>query len=193
MVRAFADQPPARDVVDGVLDAGLRAPSAGFSQGSAFVVLEGPSQTAPFWALTAPVGASGGSRWDRLRSAPVLILPLAHRQAYIDRYAEPDKAGLGLDQATAWRVPYWLVDTSFATMSMLLAATNAGLGALFFALGRSDRDLLDHLGVPPGYESIGAVALGWPGDGDARSPSLARGRRPRADVVHYGRWSGRGA
>jgi nitroreductase len=190
MVRAFADRPVPRAVVDAVLDAGMRAPSAGFSQGWAFVVLEGAEQTAAFWELTAPLAEQGGARWDRVRAAPVLILPLAHRRAYLDRYAEADKATLGLDRADTWRVPYWLVDTSFATMNMLLAATDAGLGSLFFALGRGEGELLAHLGVPEGYEVIGAMALGWPGDGDVRSRSLARGRRARADTVHYGHWAG---
>jgi nitroreductase len=191
MVRTFADRPVAREVVDAVVDAGLRAPSAGFSQGWAFVVLEGP-ETAPFWELTAPLGSARGAHWERVRQAPVVIVPLAHRQAYLDRYAEADKAGLGFDRAEAWRVPYWLVDTSFAAMSMLLAATDARLGALFFGLGGGERALLEHLGVPAGYEPIGAIALGWPADGDVRSPSLARGRRDRAQTVHYGSWGGPG-
>jgi nitroreductase len=190
MVRTFADRGIEREIVDGVVDAGRRAPSAGFSQGWAFLVLEGPAQTDPFWALTAPTdGASRpGGRWERLRAAPVIIVPFAHRQAYLDRYAEPDKAGLGFDRAESWRVPFWLVDTAFATMSMLLAATDAGLGALFFGLGQGETQLRDHLGVPSGYEPIGAVALGWPADDDPASPSLARGRRDRAETVHYGRW-----
>ena len=33
-----------------------------------------------------------------------------------------------------WAVPYWLVDTSFATMLLLLGAAQEGLGTLFFAL-----------------------------------------------------------
>jgi len=190
MVRTFGDRPVERSVLDTVLDAGRRAPSAGFAQGSAFLVLEGPDQTEPFWRLTAPRDGTPepGGRWDRLRRAPVVVVPLAHRQAYLDRYAEHDKAGLGLNRAEAWRVPYWLVDTAFATMSMLLAATDAGLGALFFGLGGGERDFLDAHGVPAGFDPIGAVALGWPSPDDPPSASLARGRRERADTVHYGRW-----
>ncbi len=191
MVRTYADRPVPRELVDRVVDAGRQAPSAGFSQGFAFVVLEGADQTAALWTLTAPVAPARETwdRWERLRRAPVIVVPLAHRQAYLDRYAEPDKAGLGLDRPEHWRVPFWLVDTAFATMSMLLAATDAGLGALFFGLGGGEAALLAHLGVPEGYEPIGAVALGWPAEEDLRSPSLARGRRPRAETVHYGRWS----
>jgi nitroreductase len=190
MVRTYTDRPVPRELVDRIVDAGRRAPSAGFSQGWAFVVLEGQEQTAIFWALTAPTGGRAGSDlWNRLAAAPVVIIPFAHRQAYLNRYAEPDKAGLGLERAENWRVPFWLVDTAFATMAMLLAATDAGLGALFFGLGGGESELLDRLGVPPGYDPIGAISLGWPAQHDARSPSLARGHRTRSEIVHYGRWS----
>ncbi len=117
----------------------------------------------------------------------MVVLPLAHRQAYLDRYAEPDKAGSGLDRGDAWPVPYWLVDTGFAVMLMLLSAVDAGLGAAFLGIFRGEAELLDTLGVPDGYRPIGAVAVGYPAP-DEPSPSLARGRRPVSDVVHRGRW-----
>jgi nitroreductase len=191
MVRTYTDRPVDRELVDRVVDAGRRAPSAGFSQGWAFVVLEGAEQTQPFWALTAPASPrrTAGDRWDRIRAAPVIIVALAHPQAYLDRYQESDKAGLGLEREAGWRVPFWLIDTAFAAMTILLAATDAGLGSLFFALGGGEAELLAHLGVPSGYEPIGAIALGWPSEHDVRSPSLARGRRDRAETVHYGRWA----
>jgi nitroreductase len=84
-------------------------------------------------------------------------------------------------------VPYWLVDTAFATMLMLLGAADAGLGAAFVGIFRGEAELLASLGVPEGYRPIGAVAMGYPAP-DIRSPSLARGRRPMADVVHRGGW-----
>jgi len=190
MVRTYVDQPVPRHLIEHVLDAGLRAPSAGFSQGWAFVVLEGGAETTPFWELTSrsPHPPHGGGRLARLRVAPVIIIPLAHEAAYLARYAEQDKAGLGLDREDAWPVPYWQIDTAFATMSMLLAATDAGLGALFFGIFHGEAELLAHLGVPEGLRPIGALSLGWPADTDQRSPSLARGRRDRSTTVHFGRW-----
>jgi len=191
MVRSYADRPVPAELVDRVLDAGLRAPSAGFSQGWAFVVLDRPERTARFWALTARTGGPppSGGRLAGMRTAPVIIVPLAHKAAYLARYREEDKAGLGLDREEAWPVPYWDIDTAFATMAMLLAATDAGLGALFFGIFHGEAELLADLGVPAGYRPIGAIGLGWPGGSDQRSPSVARGRRRREDVVHYGRWS----
>src|SRR5579871_1156751 len=58
MVRAFAARTVPREVLDPVIDAGRRAPSAGFSQGCAFVVLDGPDETGPFWDLPGPDGVA---------------------------------------------------------------------------------------------------------------------------------------
>jgi nitroreductase len=189
MVRNFDPRPVPAEVLDRVLANALHAPSAGFAQGWAFVVLEGPGQTGPFWELTTtPEWRARRAGRSGVRAAPVVILPLAHRQAYLDRYAEPDKAGLGMGVEEGWPVPYWLVDTAFASLLMLLTAVDAGVGALFFGIFRGERELLDHLGVPAGYRPIGAIALGYPAPPDPLSLSLARGRRPVDDVVHRGRW-----
>jgi nitroreductase len=189
MVRAFQPTPVPPALVDEVLDAGRRAPSAGNSQGWAFVVLEGPEQTRRFWDVTLPPSRRETFRWQRLLDAPVIVLPLADREAYLSRYREPDKAASGLGEAERWPVPYWQVDTAFATMSILLAATDAGLGALFFGVFQRSEQLLSSLGVPEGHDLIGAIAMGYPAlDADEPGRSAARPRRP--DVIHRGRWQG---
>jgi nitroreductase len=188
MVRDFSDEPVPREVIDRVLGHALHAPSAGFTQGFSFIVLEGPEQTAGFWrAVWAPEMEPYRRRWPGLQRAPVIILPLASRDAYLERYAEPDKAATGLAVAERWPMPYWLVDTGFATMLILLSAVDQGLGASFFSLTHGEERLLHELGAPPGLRSIGAIALGYPRSHDtSRSPS--RGRRPLEEVVHRGRW-----
>jgi nitroreductase len=125
-----------------------------------------------------------------MRGAPVVVLPLSHKAAYLERYAEPDKQGLGMDRESAWPAPYWDLDAAFAVMSILLAATDAGLGALFFAIFHGEQALLRRLDVPDGYRPIGAITLGWPAETEPQSPSLGRGRRERRDVIHYGSWGG---
>jgi nitroreductase len=188
-----ASRPVGRETLDRVLDCGLRAPSAGFSQGWAFVVLDTPEGVARFWSLVNdPEEPAPGTRHAGMRQAPVVVLPLSDKAAYLARYAEPDKAGFGLEVEDTWPVPYWDIDTAFAVMAMLLAATNEGLGALFFGIFRGERDLLDDLGVPTGLRPIGALLLGYPAENDHRSPSLARGRRPAESVVRFGRWDAPG-
>ncbi len=58
----------------------VRAPSAGFTQGSAFLVLERPEERAAFWAVTSDAGPP--DPWlTGMQRAPLLIVPLSHRQA----------------------------------------------------------------------------------------------------------------
>jgi nitroreductase len=189
MTRAFQPDPVSHELLEAIVDAGRRAPSAGNSQGVAFVVLEGPDQTRRYWDTTLPTRESFG--FPGLLDAPVLIIVVTHPQAYVDRYAEPDKATTGLGEgAERWPVPYWTVDASFAAMLLQLAAIDAGLGVLFFGPFEHEPEVLRALGVPDDHEAIGTIALGWP---DTRADSRAgtsanRPRRPSADVVHWGGW-----
>ena len=188
MVRSFQDRPLAPGTVDRLIELGTHAPSAGFTQGWAFVVLEGHDQTARYWDVTLPAERRAGFGHPGLLRAPALIIPLADPQAYVSRYAEPDKANQGLGvSAQAWAVPYWLVDTAMSAMIMLLAAVDEELGALFFGIFHHQEALMAELGVPEGYRPIGTIAVGYP-DVDRPSPSLARGRRPIDSLVHRGGW-----
>ncbi|HZU74667.1 MAG TPA: nitroreductase family protein [Acidimicrobiales bacterium] len=188
MVRSFEDRSIPAAVLDGVLDAAFRAPSAGFSQGTELVVLEGAQETAGFWAaVTEEDWRLAHPRHQATRRAPVVVVPLADPDAYLRRYSEPDKAGSGLGSAPdKWPVPYWQIDTAFAVMAMLLAAADRGLGALFMGIFRGEADLRRRLRVPARLQLIGAVVLGWPAPDDVPSASVARGRRPRAEVLHRG-------
>ena len=192
MVRDFRPGPVPRPVIDRMLDQARRVPSAGFSQGIDFLVLEG-ADTERFWQHTLPADDRVGFRWPGLLVAPVIVLPLADASAYLDRYSQPDKARAGLGGSEdAWPVPYWFIDTGMAGMALLYAVVNEGLGALFFGIFRNEAALLADLGVPEGKRPIGAIALGYPTEaaghaGREGSPSH-RERRPLEDVVHYGRW-----
>jgi len=186
MVRNFEDRPVAPEVVDRLLDQARRAPSAGFSQGFAFLVLEGPEQVGRFWDATFPAAERAGFRWPGLFRAPVVVLPCSSKQAYLDRYAEPDKGWTDRHEAR-WPVPYWDVDCAFATENLLLAVVDAGLGALFFGIFDGLPALRAAFGIPEAFTPIGAVAIGWPAP-DEPSPSLRRGRLPWDEVVHRGRW-----
>src|SRR5436190_8945994 len=131
MVRTFIDRPIDPDVLTRILEAGQRAPSAGFTQGFAFLVLEERDQTALFWE--ADYGGEDRPIEEGMRRAPVIVLPLASKEAYLDRYAELDKGWTDRDEGR-WPVPFWYVDAAFASMLMLMAVVDEGLGAVFFGM-----------------------------------------------------------
>jgi nitroreductase len=193
MVRAFLRDPIPADVLDRVLGSARRAPAAGNSDGTDLVVLEGSEQTSSYWDITLPDGpARAVFGHPGLLDAPVLAVVLAGPDAYLRRYSEPDKQRTGLGASTQrWPVPYWTVDASFAAMLVLLAATNEGLGALFFGIFQREADLMRSLGVPDDRRPIGTIALGWPDlqdDAQKRGVSAARRRRPLEQIVHRGGW-----
>jgi nitroreductase len=188
MVRDFSDEPVPRPLIEHLVANATNGPSAGYSQGSAFVVLTDPDRRRLFWTTTSGPGWRGESESPGLTRAPVVILPLAHKQAYLDRYALPDKAHTPLAQEEHWPAPYWDIDAGFGVMLILLSAVELGLGALFFAVFQGERALLDALGVPAGYRSIGALAVGYPTRGERSRPELASGRRRLDEVVRWEHW-----
>lgn len=187
MCRRFLDLPVDREALDRALELATHAPSAGNTQGWAFVVLEDEG-TARFWDFQADTSWLAHPSHPGLLKAPVIVLPLASRASYVERYSEADKAPAGPRRVNEWAIPYWLVDTAFATMLFLLGLTEEGLGALFFSLRKPAGPLLEWLGAPPGWEPLGAVAIGWPSPDDRPSASAHRGRRPLTEVVHRGAW-----
>jgi nitroreductase len=188
MVRDYdPDRPVPADVRERVLEHAIRAPSAGFSQGWAFLVLETAEERDRFWTATTDGGAPDG--WlTRMRRAPLLVVPLSNKSAYLDRYAEPDKGWTDRDESR-WPVPYWDVDAGMAALLMLLTAVDEELGACFFGVPPARIPAFrEAFGVPAEYQPVGCVSVGYPGADDRKSPSLRRGRRGVEEVVHRGHW-----
>jgi nitroreductase len=188
MVRNFTSDPIPPGTLDRVLDAARRAPSAGFAQGLDLLVLEGAEQTERFWSCTFSPEGRAGFRWQGLFAAPVVVVPYASAEAYVARYAEPDKVATGLgDGPDRWPVPYWLTDAAMAVENLLLAAVDEGLGALFFGIFSGEAALRSAFGVPEGHQAVGAIALGHPAP-DEPGRSSSRPRRDLDAIVHRGAW-----
>jgi nitroreductase len=190
MVRHFLDEPLDPAVVERVLAAGLRAPSAGYSQGYAVLVLDKPEQRQRFWDVTA-VDQDAASWPAETRAgvmrAPVLAVTLSCKRAYLDRYADDDKGWTDRDEAR-WPVPYWHVDTGMVALLMLLAAVDEGIGALFMGMMPAVIPAFRaEFGVPEDHDVVGVVVLGHP-DPAVPVRDLSARRRSADDVVHRGRW-----
>lgn len=185
MVRNFQQRsiPPA--IVDSILELALHAPSAGFSQGWAYVVVTRAE-------LKKKVGEVQGesdfyaNRFHKFVSeAPALIVACASEKVYHDRYREADKLrndGTEIE----WPTPYWYFDIGGACMLIFLAAVEKGLATAFTGVFRVDQ-MRKLLGIPDDYHPVGVISLGYPAK-DVESPSLRRGRKPLKDVVHHEHW-----
>jgi len=190
MTRSFDGAALDHDTLHEVLDAARHAPSAGFAQGLDLVALTAADRRGAFWELASEAAWRDSPGAAELLAAPAIVVPVINPAAYVARYRAPDKLTslLAGREAPDWPVPYWLIDAAFATMLMLLRATDVGLGALFFQLHGDEASVLAGLGVPAGRHTIGAVALGA-AVGTAPIGSAARlARRPYAEVVHEDGW-----
>ncbi|RPF19757.1 nitroreductase family protein [Myceligenerans xiligouense] len=210
MHRRFTAEPVAAGAVDRMLRNAVRAPSAGFSQGWAFVVLDEREDRDRFWAAASPSsggalpdGATAGEATDPgtsrsgrnmsawlagMRTAPVVVLVLTSKDAYLRRYAERDKGWEDRDESR-WPVPYWHVDAGMASLLILQTAVDEGLGACFFGVPpRETPAVRAALGIPEEYEITGAIAVGHPATGGAAGSPTRRARKPLADLVHRGRF-----
>ena len=175
------------DEIISICDTARFAPSAGFSQGTHFLILM-DDDLRDFWRI------SGAGEWFASTNAGVLsasavVLVLADRRSYLERYSENDKAGHGLESAQGWSVPFWLTDAAMAAQNLLLLVEERRWGALFFGLFHDPRATLRHLGVPDEVECVGAVALGPRSAEDQPSGSPRhRARKDSAQQIHTRSW-----
>lgn len=183
MIRSYQDAPLPEETVDRIVRNALRAPSAGFSQGWGFLVLTDRADRERFWEAVGEPALTGNT----MAQAPLVVVALSNKQAYLDRYAAPDKGWTDRNEEH-WPVAYWDIDASFGGLLMHLTAIDLGLGSCFAGIMPDQIPAFKQaFGVPDEYHPVGYVTAGYPAP-DTPSPSLRRGHRPATEVVHRGRW-----
>ncbi|PPK64447.1 nitroreductase [Actinokineospora auranticolor] len=189
MVRHYTDRPLTPEVVDRLLANALRAPSAGFSQGWAFLALTAAADRARFW----PFVPTRVEQTPTMQDAPLVVVPLAHKLTYLERYAEPDK-GWEDRAESRWPVPYWYVDTGMSALLILLTAVDEGLDACLFGIPPEHTDgFRAEFGVPAEYTPIGGITVGYRAPDTPPQPDrVNQRRRDPAELIHRGQWGTRG-
>jgi nitroreductase len=184
MVHHFDQRPLPPEVLDAILESALHAPSAGFSQGLALIVIDDADRIAWFWRTTHDQVPADGP--------PVIVLPIPDKRVYLERYRLPDKGGPKGPRAVeaGWPVPhFWDTDAAMACMLMLLKAVDMGLGGWLFGMPEGQAEVLATLGVPEGLRPTGVLGFGYRAPGERmEGSSVTIPRRSLGDVVHRERW-----
>jgi nitroreductase len=159
-VREFEDRPLPGEHLDRVLEAGWRAPSSRNWQPWDFVVVSDREQLTELAKVWRGAGHVAGS-------AATIALILRHT----DDAGERDRAQYDLGQAT---------------MAMLIAAADLGIGSGHSAVADQDQ-ARRVLGFPEDRYAAYLIDLGYPADRPLR-PVRKPNRRPFSEVVRRDRW-----
>ncbi len=184
--RHFSEAPVAHEVIDRIISAGLRTPSAGHTQGTRLLVLESPAARTKFWtAISHPSWHAASPARDGLRNAACVVLPLENPAAYLERYSETDKAYAGIHTLADFPAPYWTLDAAFAAMAIQLAVVNEGLSYAFIGLPFGVENLREEFNIPNSCRPIGAIAFGQDSFRERSASAARRGKLGRETIIHY--------
>ena len=149
-------------IINKLIDNASRAPSAGYTQVQEFIVIKATSTKRRLRLASV--------NQEQVEEAPVLIVVCSNTSRSVGRYGKRGKEF------------YSIIDGAFASMLILLTATNEGLGASFVG-AFNDEKVSEILGLPEHVRPIGIIALGYPDEEPARLERIQRDR-----LVHHERW-----
>jgi nitroreductase len=163
MIRRYKqDKQVPEELIEKLIENAHRAPSAGHTQVQEFVIIKDPNVKKKL--------AEAALNQNYIADAPVSIVVCSNTSRSEARYGRRG------------REFYSIIDGAFASMIILLTATNEKLGAGFVA-AFEDQKVSELLGLPEYARPIGIIALGYP---DERPEKLKRIERDR--LVHYDGW-----
>jgi len=158
-VRAFTEEEISEDVVQKLIDAARRAPSAGNIQPWEFVIVRKHE--------IKRMLAEAALNQTFIEEAPVVIVVCA------------DQTRSGRGYGSRGATLYCIQDTAAATQNLLLAATALGLGACWVGAFYEEK-VSKALNIPSGVRPVAIVPVGYPAE-----KASSRPRRPISEIVHY--------
>ena len=170
-IRNFADRPVGEEILNLLLEAGTRAPSAGNLQNYSLMVVDDRS-------TLEKLGQESGAPF--LAGAPLCIVALADHYRF-KRLCEIYDAPFGFNTADAVFIGMW--DAIVALHNISVAAESLDLGTCYvgYILETDNKSIL---GLPDHVFAAGMLAVGYP----EAKPAL-RSRLPVGAVVHRNSYS----
>lgn len=159
-VRLYKPDPVSEDDLNRIAEAGWRDPSAKNRQPWDFVIVTDRAQLRELSTVWQGAGHIAGAA---AAIAIVVPVPPDERRVVTDNY-----------------------DVGQATMAMMIAATDLGIGTGHSSVGDQQRARAI-LGVPEDRLVAFLLGVGYPADRPL-APVRTPNRRPFSEVVHHGRW-----
>lgn len=159
-VREYQPRAISDEDLDRIAEAGWRAPSAKNRQPWDFVIVTDRAQLQELSTVWRGAG--------HIAAAPAAIAIVAP--------VPPDERRVVTDN----------YDIGQATMAMIIAATDLGIGTGHSSVGDQEKARAI-LGVPDDHLVAFLLGVGYPADRPLR-PIRTPNRRPFSEVVHHGRW-----
>jgi nitroreductase len=209
-MRRLKPDPVPEELITKILDAAIRAPSAGNAQNWAFVVVRDPEQRRKLGAIYRKASdiasavyrargrpshmtedqwrrlmSSGGYLWDQMGEAPVLLVPCLKPRDM------PAAAALSPDAQTHYQGELEYLDRIRgasiypAVQNVILACRALGLGTVLTTNHiRCEDEVKSVLGLPADVQTFALMPIGYP---VGKFGPLTR--RPLAEVAHADHWS----
>src|ERR1700740_776416 len=125
IVRRFEHTLVSPDALRRIAATAQRAPTAGFSQGQRLVIVTDEATRRRVGEAVDEKAYVQEGFGDWISGCAAQFIPCVSEYIYRERYAEPDKRGVGHYQdGHDWPVPYWWMDIGCTTMLVMLAAIN---------------------------------------------------------------------
>lgn len=209
-LRQLHPDPVPEDLMTRVLDAAIRAPSAGNAQNWAFVVVRDAEQRRRLGAIYRKASeiasamyaargrpphmteeqfqrmlTSGGYLWEHMGDAPIILIPCQTRPVLPPSHAlSPEmRAKLAEEQRYVDRIRGASIYP--AVQNIILACRALGLGTTITTNHiRCEQEVRDVLGIPDDVDTFAMMPIGYP-----KGKFGPVTRRPVTEVAHVDRWS----
>ena len=208
-LRRLKPDPVPEEILTRILDAAIRAPSAGNAQHWAFLVVREAEQRRKLGAIYRKASdiagaiyrargrpahmnaeqyrrflASGSYLWDHMGEAPVLLVPCLRERPPPPREALPPPVQARYEQELAYEQRIRGASIYPAVQNIILACRGLGLGTVITTNHiRCEDEVKVLLGIPEDFSTFALMPIGWPLD---RFGPLTR--RPLAEIAHADRW-----
>ena len=173
-IHYFTDDDVSDDDLLHVLEAARWAPSAGNNQPWRFVIARKPETIEKIWETTTGIEVPISSKrtikvtpQNFMKEAPVVVVVCTDTHAYKGK------------QNNIFSDRFCIQDSAIATMNLLLAVANRGLGACWIGMYREEA-LSKVINLPPSIRPVAIIPIGH-----TQSKEQPRPRKPLKELIHY--------